>query len=183
MSQAKKLGFYLLTKSDSFTCVEGLTQMNIRDIGKRIMLDFFASFPWTGAIAREWDTIENGARFKKIESEISEILDRVGRNAPVPLEDSAQELLRIVENNGLAPGVQFRKAELCMLLLKQLSNRSELGQANDPRIEYNECVQIVSDKINGENAQKELGLAVYELEKSALIYKHISATRRSAGMQ
>ena len=83
-------------------------------------------------------------------------------------------MLRIVEHNGMVPAVQFRKAESCMLLLKQLSQNSELGQANDPLIKYDDCLQLIREKIDGENGKKELGLAIYELEKSGLIYKHVS---------
>jgi hypothetical protein len=147
--------------------------VTIQDIGKRILLDFFASFPWTGAIAREWDSIENNARFKQIEQEINGIWETVGKD-PLHVDKSARQFLRTVQASGLAPEFQFRKSESCILLLKYLSDKSDLGQSNDPLMKQEECLQIIAESIGEDGAEKELRLAVYELEKARLIYKHAS---------
>lgn len=146
--------------------------MSLTNIGKRIVLDALSALPYTGAIAREWDSIENDERFKKIEQKIAEIWDVISKDPQLPLEGSIFKLMGLIENNELVPHFNFRKTESCMVFLKEINTRSELGQANDPTIEYDECIRIVKNNINTEGPEKELKLVVYELEKEDLIYKH-----------
>lgn len=141
------------------------------NIGKRILRDALCTIPYTGAIAREWDSFENDKRFKKMEQDIA-------KNPQLPLEGSIHKIIRLIKNNELVPDFDFRKAESCMILLKEINTRSKLGLTNDPFIKYEECIRIVKDNINTDDPEKELKLVVYELEKEDLIYKRIDMSSR-----
>ena len=148
--------------------------MNLMHIGKEIFLTALASLPPCGGIARQWDSIETKQRFKKIEGEIRQIWKSIQRNPASPLEGPIRKFTRLIEDNNLMPDFNFRKAESCMILLREISNNSKFGQSNDPLIKYDRCIRIVKNNINTVDLEKELKLVVYELEREDLIFKHAS---------
>jgi|GEM_PF-4909656 len=151
---------------------------NLRDIGKRLLLDGLASAPYTGGLAREWDSIENNKRFEKIERRISEILEAIGKDPERRLESAILKVLNLMETAKLLSVHQLRKAESCMILLREINQRSESGKANDPFIAYDECMKIAKG-FRVEDPEDELRLVLYELERQDLVYRHESATAQS----
>ncbi len=148
--------------------------MDTKYIGKQIILNILTEIPFAGWIARQWDSIETDRRFKKIEQEITQIWEIVGNNPEASIEPVLYRFMDLIESNELVPSLDFRKTKSCMIFLREISNRSELGQPNDPVIEYDECINIVKDNIDDKDSERELKLVVYELEKKDLIYKHAS---------
>jgi len=144
--------------------------MEFKEIGKRIIQDLLASLPYGGGLATEWIRIETDSRIRKIE-------EKIGKSPQPPFENYLLEFLRAVEDGKLLPDLKFRKAEACVILLKELNNKSKLAQPNDPVIEYNECVKIIKNKIKNEDTkvEEQLRLVVYELERKDLIHKHADA--------
>lgn len=92
------------------------------------------------------------------------------------VEGSVRELMRLIESSELVPHSHFRKVESCMVFLKEINTRSELGQANDPLIEYDECIGMAKNSTHTEDPEEELELVVFELENEDLIYKLVSAS-------
>ncbi len=145
--------------------------MDFTKFGKRALLDALSTLPYTGAFAREWDSIETDRRFKAIEQEISQLWEAVGRDSKLPVEESVLKTFHLIETSGLAPNFQFRRAESCMALMGKLSRQSKLGQEADPALGYDECLSIVRSLSGAESATKELEVVVYELQKADLIHR------------
>ncbi|HHT9124900.1 MAG TPA: hypothetical protein ACFYD6_03675 [Candidatus Brocadiia bacterium] len=138
-----------------------------------IFLDVLSFVPNMGPIVRKLDSIKNDLKLKDVKYEIEKIWNVIDKNPLLSFEVPILKSLKLIENNELVPNFNFRKAESCMALLKEINVRSKFGRENDPFIECNECIRIIKNNIpTVEGPEKELKLVVHELEKEDLIHRH-----------
>jgi hypothetical protein len=127
--------------------------------------------PGASPIVRKVDTIVNEKTTEEVQQEIENLWKAIDKESRCPLEGPILNFLKSVEKTELEPDFHFRKAESCMVLLREINIRSKLGRGHDPFIDYEECVRIIKNNTSTEDPEKELELVVHELAKEDLIHK------------
>lgn len=150
--------------------------MNYKYVGKELLLDFLSGVPIFSVLARQIDSIASEKRFREIGEEIHHLENLIKMAHGVPNEGIISEALTLIEKVGSVKDFNFRKMKGCLAVMREINIRSKMGYANDPLIEYEECLKILKGQGNSKDLNKEFELVAYELEKEDLIYKHPSVS-------
>jgi hypothetical protein len=115
------------------------------------------------------ESSENKKEHEEVCAQISEILETI-KDRPVNIHDRFLQLLELA-NSQSGVEIEYRKVKSCLVIMREMSNKSEEGQSNDPYISIERCQELLNSKVQPEDSLIELKLVAHVLHQENLIHR------------
>lgn len=138
------------------------------DVGLSLLSGLLRDVPGFGGVLRLFDKWETDARVGKVEADVQRLLEKIGRDGR-SLDAYVREAIRIALATGSTDAPQLRKADSCLVMLRELNTRSKLGLEWDPDLKRDAAVALIRSLLNPADPISELRAVVSELKRSDLI--------------
>ena len=143
-------------------------KQNAIDVGLSIVAELAQEIPGFGGLLRLHDKWATDERIGQLEEKVAGILAVIGRDGQ-PL---AVHIGQAVKDTLLSEGpdtLQLRKTDSCLVVMRALSQRSQLALDWDPSLGRDDARALVRGLLNHPDPVSELRAVVYELKRADLI--------------